>query len=64
MFAEDDEIFDPDYVGLLVHICLFDVAEDFDLDEGLLGEPWLIFDDLEGYLFFGLVVEGLENLSV
>lgn len=48
MFPEDDEIFDPDYVGLLVHVCFLYVAEDFDLNEGLLGEPWLIFDDLEG----------------
>lgn len=64
MFPEDDEIFDPDYVGLLIHICFFDVAEDFDLNEGLFGEAGLIFDNLQGYLFFGLVVEGFEHLSV
>lgn len=64
MFAEDDEIFDPDYVGLLLHICLFYMAENFDLDESLFGEARLVFNDLEGYLFFGFVVEGFEHLSV
>ena len=64
MFAEDDEIFDPDYVGLLLHICFLDVAEDLYFDEGLLGEAGLVLDDLQRHFFFGLVVEGLEDLPV
>ena len=64
MFAENDKIFDPDYIGLLIHICFFYVTEDFDFNKGLFGETGLVFDDLESYLFFGLVVKGFEHLSV
>lgn len=64
MFAEYDKIFDPDNVGLLLHIHFFNVTQDLDLNEGLLGEAWLILDNLKGHFFFGLMIEGLEDLSI
>lgn len=64
MFAEYDKIFDPDYVGLLLHIHFFDMTQDLNLYEGLFREAWLIFDDLKCYFFLGLMIECLEDLSI
>lgn len=64
MFPEDDEIFDFDNVGLLLMVYFFYMAEYFDFDKSLLGVFGITFDDLESNLFFVLVIEDFEDLSV
>jgi hypothetical protein len=64
VFPEDDEIFDSDNVGLLLMVYFFYMAEYFDFDKSLLGVFGITFDDLESNLFFVLVIEDFEDLSV
>ena len=64
VFAEDDKIFDLDYVGLVFFISFFDETEDFDLNKSLFGELGVAFDHLQGYFFMALVIQYLQNIAV
>ena len=64
VLPENNEVFDPHNILLLLLVCLLNVTEDLYLHEGLLRELGLVFDDLESHLLLVLVVEGLEDLTV
>ena len=62
MLPEHAVVFDPYYVVGIIRVILLQMQQYFQLDAGLVLELLLISDDLQGYDFFGLVVDALERL--
>lgn len=64
MLTKNDEIFNSYDIGLLLFILLLDMTQYLDLDEGLLAEFGVVFDNLESRFQFGFMVQDFEYLSV
>lgn len=64
MLTKNDEIFNSYDIGLLLFILLLDMTQYLDLNEGLLAEFGVVFDNLESRFQFGFMVQDFEYLSV
>jgi hypothetical protein len=64
MFSEDNKILNSYNIGLLLLIYLLNMTKNLDLNESLLCEFGLIFNDFQRNFFFILMIESFEDLTI